>query len=258
VALAEAASPARSDTPSTGGAAIVSLRALTFGYQAESPVLRGVNLDARAGEITVVLGGSGSGKTTLLRLIAGLLRPTGGEVRVLGEDPVRGRLHPRVAYVPQQLGLTRARSALENVLVGALGHTSLLRSLLGGYGERDRVRALELLTSLGLEVKAHEPVHALSGGERQRVAIARALLQDPRVLLADEFVSHLDAVTSREVLEQVRRIAASGVSVIVTTHELDLALTFADRLVVMRGGTVVLDSPADGLDETALTAAIRK
>lgn len=237
---------------------MVRLRGVEFAYRPGAPVLRGINLDARAGEIAVVLGGSGSGKTTLLRLIAGLLRPTAGEVRVLGEAPARGRLDPRVAYVPQQLGLTRGRSALENVLVGALGHTSLVRSLIGNYAEADRRRALELLSTLGLAAKADEPVHALSGGERQRVAIARALMQEPAVLLADEFVSQLDPVTSREVLEQVRQMASAGVAVIVTTHELDLALTFADRLLVMRGGSVALDAPASALDEAALTAAIRK
>lgn len=231
---------------------------MTFGYRGGATTLRGIDFAANAGEITVILGGSGSGKTTLLRIIAGLLRPNAGDVRVLGQDPARRRLDPRIAYVPQQLGLVRARSALDNVLVGALGRTSASMSLLGRYSRDDRGRARELLRTLGIGEKAEAPVYSLSGGERQRVAVARALLQAPRVLLADEFVSQLDALTSRDVLDHVRTMASEGAAVIVTTHELDVALTFADRIVVVRAGAITLSESARDLDEAALLTAIRR
>ncbi len=239
------------------GSSAVLVRGLGFGYRGSDAVLRDVHLVANAGEITVILGGSGSGKTTLLRLIAGLLRPTAGDVRVLGRDPARRRLAAEVAYVPQQLGLVRSRSALDNVLVGALGSTSAMMSLLGRYSREHRARAAELLCLLGIGDKAEAPVHSLSGGERQRVAVARALLQEPRVFLADEFVSQLDVLTSRDVLDHVRTMARDGAAVVVTTHELDVALTFADRIIVVRSGTITLSESADDLDEAALLTAIR-
>ncbi len=252
-----AASRPRGPAIADDGSAVV-VRGLSYGYRDGGEVLRDVQFVANAGEITVILGGSGSGKTTLLRLIAGLLRPTGGEVRVLGRDPARRRLDPRVAYVPQQLGLVRSRSALDNVLVGALGHTTAFMSLLGRYSRHHRDRAAELLDTLGIGDKAAAPVYSLSGGERQRVAVARALLQEPRVFLADEFVSQLDALTSRDVLDRVRAMARDGAAVVVTTHELDVALTFADRIAVVRRGTITLSESAQDLDEAALLTAIRR
>lgn len=232
-------------------------RGLRFGYGASREVLRGIDLVMRAGQVTMVLGGSGSGKTTLLRILGGLLKPTTGSVTVLGNNPARRRLDPRIAYVPQQLGLVRSRTALDNVLVGALGRTPLVASLLGHYAQSDRLRSHALLESLGIGEKADTPVHSLSGGERQRVAIARALLHAPRVLLADEFVSQLDAHTSRDILGKVRTMTENGAAAVVTTHELGVALAHADRIVVIRGGEVVLDDAPSSLNELVLMTAIR-
>jgi phosphonate transport system ATP-binding protein len=230
---------------------------LWFSYTAGRPVLRGVSVTAAAGAITMVLGVSGSGKTTLLKLCKGLLAPQRGAVKVLGEAVVaarRSRLDTHVAYIPQHLGLVRNLSALDNVLMGALGRVPELPSLIGRCPAAEVRRAEGLLERLGIGQKADDKVHALSGGERQRVAIARALMQSPALLLADEFVSQLDVLTSRDILTIVRGIAGDGVAVIVTTHEMELVDRYADAVVVLRDGQKVLDrrAPAEGVADLVL------
>jgi len=219
-----------------------------------------VTFDARAGEMTVILGESGGGKTTLLRILKGLVMPLRGEIEILSSPLKRGlmgRLDPRVAYIPQQLGLIRSQSVVTNVLTGALARTGTLRSLLGLMPVEHTEEAEAILHMLGIGEKAALPVQTLSGGERQRVAIARSLMQHPTVILADEFVSQLDIVTSREIMSLARDVADRGVALVMTTHELDLAREFADRVIVLRDGAVALDSPAREVDEAALVKAIR-
>jgi phosphonate transport system ATP-binding protein len=222
-------------------------RDLWFAYSGGRSGLHSVSLAAEAGEITMILGASGSGKTTLLKLCKGLLEPQRGVVRVLGRPVVadrRHRLDPAVAYIPQHLGLVRNLPVLDNVLTGALARVAELPSLLRRLPATEQRRAHALLERLGIGHKADEKVHALSGGERQRVAIARALMQEPRLLLADEFVSQLDVHTSRDILGIVRGIADDGVAVVVATHELDLVDRYADGVIVLRDGEKVLDRRA--------------
>ena len=230
-------------------------------YVAGRAVLRGVSLDADAGAVTMVLGMSGSGKTTLLKLCKGLLSPQRGEVRVLGESVVsaqrRGRLDARVAYIPQQLGLVRTLTALDNAVTGALSRVGTVPSLLKLVPEKEVRQARELLARLGIGHKADEKVYALSGGERQRVAIARALMQQPRVVLADEFISDLDPLTSAEIMAIVRDIVASGVAVVMTTHEMDVVRGHADHVIVLRDGEKVLDTTGVP-DAKAITLALRQ
>jgi phosphonate transport system ATP-binding protein len=224
-------------------------------------VLQGVSLDAEPGAVTMILGMSGSGKTTLLRIAKGLLPAQRGSVQVLGRqvaaEPGRGRLDPRVAYIPQQLGLVRSITALENTLVGALSRVGRVHSLFKAFPADEVREARDLLDRLGIGHKAHDKVFALSGGERQRVAIARALLQHPRVLLADEFISDLDPLTSAEIMTIVREIADSGVGILMTTHELDVVARHADHVVVLREGRAVYESHAEP-DVVAITRALRR
>lgn len=235
----------------TRGVPGLSARDVRYAYVGQRPqVVDGVTLEARAGEVVVVLGRSGSGKTTLLRVLAGLVRPQAGTVDGRKEGTV-------VAYIPQTLGLVRSTSVLENVLMGALGRTGTLKTVLGYFGEREEKRADSLLTGLGLAGKAERRVSTLSGGERQRVAIARALMGDPHIVLADEFVSQLDPVTAEEVLEMVKGLAGQGVGFVITTHDVELALHLADRVVVLRCGKVVLEGRADQLTPQAVLEALR-
>jgi phosphonate transport system ATP-binding protein len=230
-----------------GGRATLEVADVSFSYAAGRPVLRGVSLAAEAGRITLLLGGSGSGKTTLLKICKGLLPAQRGAVRVLGEPvtpTARGRLDSRVAYIPQHLGLVRNLTVLDNVLMGALSRCAPVPSLLGMLPRAETERARELIGQLGIGHKAEARAHALSGGERQRVAIARALMQEPRVVLADEFVAHLDVLTTHDMLAVVRRIADDGAAVVIATHDMDVVERHADALVVLRDGEKVLDRRA--------------
>jgi phosphonate transport system ATP-binding protein len=239
----------------------VSARDLWFWYERGRAVLQGVNFAATSGAVTMVLGASGSGKTTLLKLIKGLLRPCRGELHVLGRPVPAGTsrmsIDARVAYIPQQLGLVRSLSVLDNALIGALPRIGTVRSLLHCVPRRELERAHATLAALGIAHKAGERAFFLSGGERQRVAIARALLQQPQLIVADEFLSQLDAVTSAEIMALMRDIIAGGVTLVMSTHDLELVPRYADRVVVLRDGRVVLDRPVTHTTAAELARAIK-
>lgn len=239
----------------------VSTEGLTFGYAHTLPVLRDVTFSAPKGGITMVLGASGSGKTTLLKLIKGLLHPTSGSLTVLGQTfgakDHRG-LSPDIAYVPQGLGLVRNLTVLENALTGSLARLPLRHRLLGGFPPALVEEAKERLSRVGLGHKLHDKAYNLSGGERQRVAIIRNRMQNPKLILADEFVSQLDPITQTQIMSVVReRTRSDSVTYIQTTHELDLVPRFADYVCVIRGGTKVLDAPVAETNVAELERALR-
>lgn len=243
----------------TGSPALVAEQ-LSYAYRRDRPVLRGVSFEAAAGEILAVLGTSGSGKTTLLKLCRGLLPLQGGGVRVLGERVVSGRgaLDARIAYIPQQLGLVRSLSVMQNILMGGLARRPLLGSLARLATPELAARAEAVAGSLGIAQKLGEKAYALSGGERQRVAIARALVQRPAVLLADEFISQLDLHTTGEIMRYIRAVADDGVAVIMTTHEQAIVREHADRAIVLRDGVKVVDVRTHAVPIDDITAALRR
>ena len=248
-------------SPAVAASPPAEARDVWFSYAPGRPVLRGVSLSVAPGTITMLLGASGSGKTTLLKLVKGLLRPQQGSITVLGGPPPahrgEGRLDPRVAYIPQQLGLVRSVSVLDNTLTGMLSRTGTLPSMLKLFPRDSVRRARGTLEMLGIGHKAGERVYALSGGERQRVAIARALMQEPQIIVADEFVSQLDPVTSREIMDIIRGIARRGVTVLMTSHELDIVSRYADRVVMLRDGEKTLDCAAREVGDADLGALMR-
>jgi phosphonate transport system ATP-binding protein len=250
----------RQTQPAAQGAApapVLVARDLWLSYDGRGYALRGVNLDVQRGSVTMVVGRSGSGKTSLLKALNGLVKPQRGTVQLeLAHQNGRSPRH-HIAYVPQTLGLVRSMTALENTLTGALSYTRTLPSLAKLFPKPTADDAKELLASLGLGDKLRQKVHALSGGERQRVAIARALMQRPDVILADEFVSQLDPLTTEEILAQTRAIAARGVALLVTTHETEAVTSHADRLVVMRAGEVAFDGDAGGVPVAAILSMMR-
>jgi phosphonate transport system ATP-binding protein len=232
---------------------VVQVAGLTKRFGATT-ALDGVSLEVARGEVVVLLGLSGSGKSTLLRHLDGLERPTAGSVRVLGEDvpALRGRalraLRGRVGVIFQQFELVPSLTVLENVLTGALAELRGPRLGLRTYPRALRLRALTHLDRVGLLDRAYQRADTLSGGQQQRVAIARALMQDPRILLADEPVASLDPESSDQVMALIREIAAEqGLTVLCSLHQVDLAIAWADRVVGLRHGRVVLDTPAAGL-----------
>ena len=204
----------------------------------------------------MVLGRSGSGKSTLIKIIKGLLRPDRGTIGFRAPDN-GGPSTARIAYIPQTLGLVRNTTALENTLTGALSRTPFARSIVKSFPSEVTDEAEQTLAGLGLAAKIHERVFDLSGGERQRVAIARALMQHPQLILADEFVSQLDHVTAEEILESMHGIVGTGVGMLVTTHEIDVVLNHADRVLIMQGGRIVHDQPPALLSPEALIELLR-
>lgn len=244
--------------------ALIRLDGVTKTY-GSTTALKDVSLEVSRGEIVVLLGLSGSGKSTLLRHLDGLEVPTSGAVEVLGSavPALTGRalrgLRSRVGFIFQQFELVGPVTVLENVLTGALATLRGPRLGLLSYPRALRVRALDLLAEVGLDAHAFQRADTLSGGQQQRVAIARALMQDPEILLADEPVASLDPESSQQVMRLIREIAARrGLTVLCTLHQVELALSWADRIVGLRHGAVVLDTPAAALDRDTVMRVYRQ
>jgi putative ABC transport system ATP-binding protein len=199
-----------------------------------------VDLEVGSGERVAIVGASGSGKSTLLNLIAGLDRPTTGDVIVagvnlgqLGDRDLAGLRAHHVGVVFQQFHLLETLSAQENVALGLLYR---------GQPRATRLaQALAILESVGLAHRARQCPATLSGGERQRVAIARAVIGRPTLLLADEPTGNLDSATGADIVALLKRVAADGASLILVTHDADVAAAM-DRRVEVRDGRVVSDA----------------
>lgn len=207
------------------------------------PALDAVSLVIDQGESVAVMGPSGSGKSTLLNLIAGLDGATSGRIRVAGlelgrlNEAGRARLRRRsVGLVFQFFNLLDNLTALENVAVAAE---------LAGARRREAVRsATELLDRLGLRDRLASFPARLSGGERQRVAVARALINDPPLLLADEPTGALDSQSGEHVLDLLRDLNRSGRTLVLVTHDANLAAACADRCIQLSDGRVTRDAVA--------------
>ena len=232
---------------------MIQIDNLSVRYPSGTVGLKATNITFSASEITVLLGLSGAGKSTLLRSLNRLVPPSTGSVTVDGIGDLANRAtlqdHRRgTAMIFQQHQLIGRYTALQNVLVGRIGFHSALRTLFP-ISKAERLLALESLDRVGLLEKALERADALSGGQQQRVGIARALAQRPRLVLADEPVASLDPATSEKVLSLLQQICREdGIPAIISLHQLDLARTFADRIVGLAGGEVVFDGPPDALD----------
>jgi len=220
--------------------------------------LRDVSFDVAPGEFVALLGPSGAGKSTLFRCVTRLVTPDAGRVEVLGRDmaPLRGRAlreaRREVGLIFQQFNLIHRISALGNVLAGRMGHVSTWRVALRAFPAEDRQVALAALDRVGLLDKAYQRADSLSGGQQQRVAIARVLAQRAKLILADEPVSSLDPQSAANVLTALRGIAREeGIAVLCALHQVDLARHYADRVVALRDGALLLEAPAREFDRDA-------
>jgi polar amino acid transport system ATP-binding protein len=223
----------------------VQLQGVCASYGAH-PVLQQVSLAVPRGGVLGLIGASGSGKSTVLRLLAGLVRPTAGEIRVAGEmvDYASTRsiqaLRRRLAIVFQQYNLFQNMTVLRNVMIAPVKVQKRPRRLV-------ETEAVALLEKVGLGSKLHVYPDQLSGGQQQRVAIARALALQPEILLLDEITSALDPELVGEVLDTILLLAQEGMTMLLVSHEMAFVRDVATQVTLMDGGRVI---------ETASPAAL--
>jgi polar amino acid transport system ATP-binding protein len=204
-------------------------------------VLKDVNVSFEAGKVTVILGASGSGKSTLLRMLNRLETHDTGRIVVDGievNDDARQleKLRAEVGMVFQQFNLFPHLTVLDNVALAP-------RRVRGLSREAASERAMELLERVGLQAHAHKHPFQLSGGQQQRVAIARSLAMAPKVMLFDEPTSALDPEMVKEVLDVMKQLAQSGMTMLVVTHEMGFAREVSDRVLFIDKGHIAADAP---------------
>ena len=225
---------------------------LAFGYP-RHPVGRDVDLSVRPGEVLCLLGPNGSGKTTLFKTLLGLLPRQGGRVTLDGAELghwSRPEIARRLAYVPQAHDAVFPYAVRDMVIMGRTVH----RGMFSGPGHEDRARADQALVELGIGDLAARDYTRLSGGQRQLVLIARALAQEAPLIVMDEPTASLDFGNQLLVLEQVRRLAARGLGIVLSTHNPDHAFRCATRVLLLKDGTTLATgAPLDALSAAALS-----
>ena len=203
----------------------------------ENEILKDINLEVEKGEVVCIIGPSGSGKSTLLRCLNLLETPTSGEIyyndqNILQKGYNIESLRTKMSMVFQQFNLFNNKTVLGNC---TLAQTKVLKR----SATVAQKKAIENLTMVGLEDRINYRISKISGGQKQRVAIARALCMDPEIILFDEPTSALDPEMVGEVLDVMKNLAKSGITMIVVTHEMGFAKSVADRVIFMDGGVIV-------------------
>src|ERR1700754_5008790 len=222
-----------------------------------------IDLRVEPGEMVALIGASGSGKSTLLRHIAGFTasdtQPS--QIQILGRPIQQNgrivrevrRIRRDIGFVFQQFNLVNRISVETNVLVGALARLPLWRRLTGAFPRHERELSLAALREVGIGDHLHERAGNLSGGQQQRAAIARALVQQARIILADEPIASLDPESSRRVMEMLRKLNTERqLTVLVSLHQVDIAMQYCPRTVALRRGKVVYDGPSAELTPALL------
>ena len=224
-ASAQSAKPAAPDLVATGLVKVYG----------ERTVVNGMDVACRCGEIVGLLGPNGAGKTTTFYMVVGLVKPDGGKVVFRGEDitslPVFMRARKGLGYLAQEASVFRRLTVWQNVM-------AILETLKMPSKAR-RARAEELLAPFDLMKVANQPAYTLSGGERRKLEIARALVRDPAVLMLDEPFAGVDPLSVNEIQEIVRRLAAKGLGIIITDHNVRETLSVVDRAYMVYNGRLL-------------------
>jgi len=214
---------------------VVRLSGVSVGYEGR-PVLRGVDLEVRRGEVVAILGANGSGKSTLVRAILGLAPVVAGTVSLFGASGRRARRHARrVGYVPQRLG---AGSGVPATVTEVVASGRLARRGLRPPTTADRTAVRAAIASVGLAEREHDPVGSLSGGQQQRTLIARALAAEPELLVLDEPTAGVDAASQSAFAAALHDFVAAGGTVLLVAHELGPLQPLITRAIVVHSGRV--------------------
>lgn len=237
---------------------IIHIENLTKNYHLgdfDVHALRGVSLDIKQGEFIAIMGASGSGKTTLMNLIGCLDKPTSGhytldgiEIHDIPDEELARIRNKKIGFVFQAFHLLPRTSALDNVELPLLYHTKM-------KAHERKEKALKALKIVSIDSRANHHPNQLSGGQQQRVAIARAIVNNPVILLADEPTGNLDTHTSLEVMSVFQNLHKQGITIILVTHEHDIA-NYAHRVIIFRDGRIKSDyqnpNPGNALEDLKL------
>jgi phosphonate transport system ATP-binding protein len=244
----------------------IDVRGVSKSFERRTRVLDDVSFSVRRGEMVALIGASGSGKSTLIRALAGLVaierardpsaQPGVGTISVFGRPIQRDgkicwdakELRAKVGVVFQQFNLVPRLSVLTNVCLGLLGRMPLLRGTLSNFNMDEKRRAMRALARVGMTEHALKRGCDLSGGQQQRAAIARTLVQEAEVLIADEPIASLDPASARRVMDILSTMnQQDGITVLVSLHQVEYALTYCSRAIALQAGKVVYDGPTDAL-----------
>ena len=199
---------------------VIHADGLEIGYSPDNVLAKIKNLKIKKGEIVSIIGESGIGKTTFLKSIAQLINPLSGNLKVFDNSQVRGR----IGYIPQKLGLIKHETVFFNVLEGAICNESILRSISGFHEEEVITKVEESIKLMNLSDKIDEQIKRLSGGQQRRVAIARTIAHNPKLILADEFLSELDNKTVDSVWKtMLNYVDKENITLIVVEHNIERA-----------------------------------
>jgi iron complex transport system ATP-binding protein len=234
---------------------MATLTAVRHQYE-DSPWLLDIpRLDIASGQVTAIIGPNGSGKSTLLRILAGILVPSRGEVRLAGrlmQELPRRDIARQLGYLPQSSSAEYDYTVEEIVCMGRYPHLTGLGILT--RHDWERIDAALILTEL--QAFRQRPLSHLSGGERKRAFLASVLAQEPRVLLLDEPTNELDLHHQVSLAQLLRRLAGDGMGIVIVTHDVNLASLFADRLLVLCKGTCLADGPSEQVLTQELVNAV--
>ena len=221
---------------------MLEIKGLSFAYETDRPVLRGVDLSLGDGQVGILLGRNGAGKSTLLKIITGVLKPAEGSVLFDGQDLLAMTRRQRaalVAYVPQQIDYGDL-TVYQTVLTGRVSYYSVKPS----KSDLDVVE--KVISEMDLSDVSCRNVQELSGGERQKVAIARALAQEPKVLVFDEPTGNLDIANELLIIREARKIAHDkNITVFSSIHDLNQAMVFGDMFFFMKDGSIKFSGASD-------------